>query len=232
MTPDPSHLTPGDLAAMAEAGERLAAIEEAMRAVGTSPRALLVGSAEAEAYRHYPPGDVYDFASHSQYYFHCHRDGEHGHAHLFLRPMGMPAGCRPLVAVGGVDSPCHLIAVGFGHHGFAAELFTTNRWVTGESWYAADDIARMLPCFHVDGAGSGGRVGRWLTALLALYRPLIVALVGRRDQAVAAWAAGHGDGALDRALNDDRLEITSHAAIDIGLWRKGVAAARRVRDGQ
>lgn len=225
MTVDPSHLSPGDLAAMAEAGEQLAAIEGGMRAVATSPRALLVEGGVAEPYRHYPPGDVYDFASHSQFYFHCHRPAEQGHAHLFLRPLGMPAGCRPQVAVGGDDSPCHLIAVGFGHHGFATELFTTNRWVTGESWYDADTVARMLPCFHVDGAGSGGRVGRWLTALLKLYHPLVVALVRRRDRAVADWAAAHcGD-----ALNDDRLEITSHAAIDVGLWRKGVAAALRLR---
>ncbi|MGE5517833.1 MAG: DUF6969 family protein [Bacteroidota bacterium] len=225
MTLDPSHLTPGELAAMAEAGDRLAAIEAGMRAAGTSPRALLVGDDEAEPFQHYPPGDVYDFVSHSQFYFHRHRGGEHGHAHLFLRPAGMPAGCRPVVAAGGADSPCHLIAVGFGHHGFANELFTTNRWVTGESWYDADQVARMLPCFSVDAAGAGGRVGRWLTALLGLYRPLVVALVQRRDQAVAAWAAEHdGD-----AFNDDRLEVLSHAAIDIALWRKGLA--QRVRAG-
>ncbi len=226
MIPDPSHLSPGDLAAMAEAGEQLAALEQGMRAVGTSPRALLLGDQTGfEPYRHYPPGDVYDFASHAQYYVHDHRDGEYGHAHLFLRPLGMPPGCAPLVAVGGADSPCHLIAVGFGHHGFAAELFTTNRWVTGESWYDAATVARMLPCFQVDGPGAGGRVGRWLTALLKLYRPLVVALVRQRDQMVAAWRAGHdGD-----PLNDDRLEVTSHAAIDVGLWRQGVAAALRAR---
>lgn len=228
MTLDPSHLTPGELAAMAEAGDRLAAIEAGMRAEGTNPRALLLGRDDtAEPFRHYPAGDVYDFASHSQFYFHSHRDHEYGHAHLFLRPAGMPMGCRPLVAVGGADSPCHLIAVGFGHNGFAAELFTTNRWVTGESWYAADQVERMLPCFHVDNAGDGGRVGRWLTALLKLYRPLIVTLVQRRDRAVAEWAAGHdGD-----ALNDDRLDVTSHAAIDTSLWRKALEAEMRAKAG-
>ncbi len=225
MIDDPSRLSPGDLAAMAEAGEELSAIETGMRAVGASPRALLVGGTVPEAYRHYPSGDVYDFASHSQFYFHCHRDGEHGHAHLFLRPLGMPAGCEPRVSVGGADSPCHLIAVGFGHDGFAAELFTTNRWVTGESWYDADTVARMLPCFHVDAPGGGGRVGRWLTALLKLYRPLVVELVRRRDRAVEDWRAAHdGD-----ALNDENLEITSHAAIDVALWRQALAAPRAGR---
>lgn len=222
MTPDPSRLSPGELAAMAEAGDRLAAMEAAMRAEGISPRTLLLGQAEPERFCHYPPGDVYDFASHAQFYVHVHRDGEYGHAHLFLRPMGMPADCRPQVAVGGADSPCHLIAVGFGRHGFASELFTTNRWVTGESWYDAAAVARMLPCFHVDGAGAGGRVGRWLTALVALFRPLVVTLVQQRDQTVAAWARGHAGDPLD----DDRLEVTSQAAIDVALWRKALAAAR------
>lgn len=226
MTVDPSLLSPGDLAEMAEAGDRLAAIEASMRAVGTNPRALLVGAGEPEPFRHYPAGDVYDFASHSQFYFHSHRDAEYGHAHLFLRPAGMPPGCGPKVHVGGADSPCHLIAVGFGHNGFACELFTTNRWVTGESWYDAATVARLLPRFHVDGSGDGARVGRWLTALLALFRPLIATLVERRDETVAAWAAEHtGD-----PLIDDRLEVTSHAAIDVGLWRQALEAemARRV----
>jgi hypothetical protein len=222
---DPSHLAPGDLTAMAKAGDEVAAIEAAMRAVGTSPRALLVAGEAPEPFRHYPAGDVYDFASHSQYYFHCHREGEYGHAHLFLRPMGMPVGCVPQVPVGGADAPCHLVAVGFGHHGFACELFTTNRWVTGESWYGAAMIARMLPCFHIDGGTTGGRVGRWLSALLRLYAPLVVTLAQRRDEAVAAWADSHdGD-----PLNDERLEITSHAAIDVGMWRQAVAVERKCR---
>ncbi|HLO77938.1 MAG TPA: hypothetical protein VK196_15900 [Magnetospirillum sp.] len=225
MTVDPSLLTPGELNALAEAGEEVAAIEATMRAFGTSPRALLVGDGEPEAYRHYPAGDIYDFVSHSQYYFHCHRAKEYGHAHLFLRPMGMPVGCAPQVAVGGADSPCHLIAVGFGHNGFASELFTTNRWVTGESWYEAEAVIRMLPCFHIDQASGGGRVGRWLTALLKLYRPLIVTLVRQRDLAVAEWREAHGND----ALNDDRLDVTSHAAIDVNMWRQALAAAQRVQ---
>ena len=48
---------------------------------------------------HYPEGDVYDFETHGQYYYHAHpkeeRPGEHGHFHTFLRPDGMPPGIRP-----------------------------------------------------------------------------------------------------------------------------------------
>lgn len=225
MTVDPSLLSQDALAAMAAAGDRLAVLEAGMRRARTNPRALLLDGAEAEEFRHYPTGDAYDFSSHSQFYFHAHRVGEYGHIHLFLRPLGMPAGLRPKVSGGGEDSPCHLLAVGLGHNGFASELFTTNRWVTGESWYDYKAVTAMLPCFFVDGDGAKGQVGRWLTALLALYRPLAASLAERRDESVAAWAASHpGKDPLD----DGDLEITSRAAIETGVWRQAIRAARKL----
>lgn len=221
MTFDASLLLPGDLAAMARAGDEVAALEADMRGRGTNPRALLVGMGAPEEFRHYPAGDVYDFDCHGQYYFHVHRSGEHGHIHTFLRPLGMPPGVEPIMAGGGADAPCHLIAVGLTSHGFANELFTTNRWVTGESWYASADVAQMLPRFRMTDAAAGS-VGRWLTALLDLYRPLVMSLVEQRDATVAAWQSAHPDRA---ALSDPELEITSRAAIDLGLWRKAVGLA-------
>lgn len=223
MTFDPSLLSQGALAAMAAAGDEVVAIEAEMRARGTSPRALLVGAGQSAEFRHYPAGDAYDFASHCQFYYHAHRSGEHGHIHTFLRPLGMPLGVAPVVSGGSADSPSHLVAVGLNGHGFAAELFTTNRWVTGESWYAAADVARMLPYFHMVGDGDVGSVGRWLTALLALYRPLVETLIEQRDETVAAWRRAHPG--VD-ALADADLELTSRAAIDLGIWRKLVAAAQ------
>ena len=37
--------------------------------------------------KHYPPDDVFDADTHSQYYYHAHREveNEHGHFHTFLR---------------------------------------------------------------------------------------------------------------------------------------------------
>lgn len=223
MNLDPSLLSRGALAAMAAAGDEVVAIEADMRARGTSPRTLLLGPGAPTEFRHYPAGDAYDFASHSQFYFHAHRVKEYGHIHTFLRPLGMPPGVEPAVSAGSSDAPSHLVAVGLNSHGFASELFTTNRWVTGESWYAAADVAVMLPRFHMAGDRVAGSVGRWLTALLALYRPLVVSLVEQRDETVAAWSLSHPG--VD-PLADADLELTSRAAIDLGLWRKMLAAAR------
>ncbi|MBC7951956.1 MAG: hypothetical protein H7Z12_09105 [Rhodospirillaceae bacterium] len=220
---DPSLLSRGALTAMAAAGDEIVALEADMRARGTSPRALLLGPGEPTEFRHYPAGDSYDFGSHSQFYFHVHRANEHGHIHTFLRPLGMPPGVEPVVSAGSVDAPCHLIAVGLNGHGFASELFTTNRWVTGESWYAADDVAMILPRFHMGGEGGAGLAGRWLTALLALFRPLVVSLVEQRDETVAAWSLAHPG---TDPLADAGLELTSRATIDLNMWRKMLAAER------
>ncbi len=77
---------------------------------------------------HYPDGDVYDFESHGQYYYHAYpkeeRPGEHGHFHTFLRPDGMPSGATPAV-VGGFAMPedpddalSHLAAITMNRKGF------------------------------------------------------------------------------------------------------------------
>ena len=37
-------------------------------------------------------------------------------------------------------------------YGYPVGLFAVNRWVTGESWYRAADVARLLDRFDVDHA--------------------------------------------------------------------------------
>lgn len=218
-----ARLSRPDLVALAAAGDELARLEAGMEAAGQTPVQLLTGGAVAAEFRHYPPGDAYDFASHSQFYYHIHRGGEHGHAHLFLRPKGMPPGLKPAIAVtDDQDAPCHLVAVGFGADGWLDQLFTTNRWVTGEAWYAAEAVKAMLPRFRVLSPGPLGPATQWLNALVALFRPRIADLADRRDAAVAAWSRAHPD--VD-PLEDPDLEIPSRARVAVEDWRAEVAAA-------
>lgn len=190
------------------AGERLAAL---VAGLGGDPVSLLSRGRGVEAFRHYPAGDVYDLASHAQFYYHCHRDGEFGHIHLFQRPRGMVRGLVPAVATADADAPCHLVAVGFGARGEVVELFTTNRWVTGEAWYRAAAVKAMVAGLRLAPAGPMAPVAEWLAALVAFYRPLIEVLVDERDLAVAAWRQAHPG---RDEMNDERLEITSSRAID------------------
>jgi hypothetical protein len=189
-------------------------------------------------WRHYPDGDVYDAASHAQYFYHRHaaaeRDrggnAEHGHFHLFLRAEGMPRGASPLLlpeaAIANLPTPpqaapskrgardevSHLVAVAIDNRGEAVRLFTTNRWVTGETWYRAEDVIRMLDRFSLDAAEPAGVVNRWLAAIVRLYQPEIAMLLRKRDEAVMDPLRRRRK--ID-VFEDPKLEITSSLPIDL-----------------
>lgn len=199
---------------------------------------VLRGFGEFTEFEHYPPDDVYDPESHAQYYFHAHAPGErewsdYGHFHIFLRPKGMPPGIRPLAVPEGEppsgenNALSHLIAISMTRDGLPARLFTTNRWVSAETWYEAEDVVRMLDHCVFDVAWPSWPLNRWLSAMLVLFRPQIEDLIRRRDRAVQEWAKDHPG---EDVFEDRRLEITS--ALDISLERQlGELAARRAGDG-
>jgi hypothetical protein len=191
------------------------------------------GKALAE-WQHYPADDVYDGQSHAQYFYHVHPPAqraprEHGHFHTFLRAEGMPSGVAPLVlpetAVadatpapphaplkrGKRDEVSHLAAIALSAHGEPIRLFTTNRWVTGETWYRADDVIRMLDCFRVDAVDGPALLNRWVSALMALFRPQVVHLLRLRDDAVMGWRRRR----RANVFEDARLEVTSSLDIDL-----------------
>ncbi len=199
---------------------------------------VLRGFGDFTEFEHYPPDDVYDPETHAQYYFHAHPLGERewsdfGHFHIFLRPKGMPAGVRPL-AIPGHESPqgdndalCHLIAISMTREGFPERLFTCNRWVTAETWYAGEDVIGMLDRCVFDVAWPSWPLNRWLSAMLVLFRPEIERLIVARDAVVAKWLGQHPD--ID-VFEDRRLEITSSLPISLSERLRQVAdAVQRTR---
>lgn len=166
---------------------------------------------------HCPPGDIYDQVSHSQYYYHAHRPGEHGHFHTFLRERGMPPGVQPMeqsetdAMKQRDDKLSHIVAISMDSRGLPIGLFTTNRWVTGENWYTAADMAAMLDCFEIDHPRPSWPTNRWVTAMIRLFRPQIVKLLHERDAVVAKWQKQHPDEDVfeDRSLDlPTRVEIS------------------------
>jgi hypothetical protein len=130
----------------------------------------------------------------------------------------MPKGLKPL-AIPGRAPPAepnaalsHLVAIGMDRFGRPVSLFTTNRWVTDETWYRAEDVIRMLDFFEIDIAHPSWPVNRWISAMVPLFRPQVEWLLKRRDEAVSAWAKKRpkGDVHEDRALN-----VISETAIDV-----------------
>ncbi len=171
---------------------------------------------------HYPNGDVFDPESHSQWYYHAHdkkdRPGEQGHFHTFLRGGGMPAGIAPAPLPDFLpkgerhDLICHLIAVSMDRSGWPIGLFTTNRWVTAETWYAADDVVAMLDRFEVRMSRPSWPVNRWLSSMLRLFRPQIEDLLQERDQRLRVWQRAHPE---VNAYEDRGLEVTSQLPVSV-----------------
>ena len=201
---------------------------------------VLRGEEEFFEWDHYPKGDVYDNETHSQYYYHAHpvelRGGEHGPFHTFLRPKGMPKSVKPAplpdyaTPESDNDALSHLIAISMDGFGVPIRLFTTNRWVTGEIWYSAEDVIRMLDRFQMDQAYPSLTVNVWITAMLRLFRPEIERLLAERDRVVAARQAKHPD---VNAYEDRDLEITSVADISVEaqIARVGKALAQSAGGG-
>lgn len=239
----------------AHCGEAVVRWRDALARDGrTVVSAALGGATRIFHWRHYPAGDVYDPATHAQYFYHAHppqpaaaAHGEHGHFHAFLRTRGLKPGARPLVMpelaiaghpaspaqaapsapapAGEPDEPwIHLAAIAMDRAGRPLRLFTTNRWVTGETWYGATDIAASLDRFVIDGE-QASPLDRWLTAMLGLFRPTIARLLAERDAAVMDFRRRRRGKV--HVLEDRRLEIISSAAIDVDTEIRRVAAALR-----
>ncbi|WP_298722566.1 hypothetical protein [uncultured Ferrovibrio sp.] len=196
---------------------------------------LLRGQDEFFEHQHYPPGDVFDPETGAQYYYHSHRNEgrEHGHFHIFQRPQFLPESfeparyvkqgvgrCSPREKIGehwprGDKALAHIVGVAMDNYGLPIRLFTVNRWVTDETWFAARDVIAMLDRFELRHGWPVPEVNRWLNNLLRLFQPEIVELIRRRDDAVEARGRANPRG---DALEDRSLEIT--ASLDISVERR------------
>jgi len=225
------------LEAMLEAGERIRECERVLAKTESNVVAeLLRGQGTFYEWDHYPNGDVYDRDTHAQYYYHAHpaelRGGEHGHFHTFLRPKGMPAGVRPAPVEDyrppddPDDALSHLVAVAMDRAGKPIRLFTTNRWVTGEVWYDAESVTRLLDRFEIDHAWPSWPTNIWIGAMLVLFRAQIEALLRLRDETVAEWEP---DDPEISVYEDRALEITSVLDISVETQIREVKKALRAQ---
>ncbi len=179
---------------------------------------VLRGQGKFYELNHYPKGDVFDSETHSQCFYHSHREGEHGHFHTFLREKGMPKDCRPVKQSEAAfmnerdDKLSHLIAISMNQAGFPIGLFTTNRWITADNWYKADDVIEMLDRFEMDLAWPSWPANIWVSAMVRLFRPQIEELIRERDSTVADWQKKHPE---NDAFEDRGCDITSVRKISV-----------------
>lgn len=216
-----SSLPISTLEILANAGSQ---VHESMSALNKASLNLvgecLKGQGEFYELSHYPQDDVYDADSKSQYYFHTHRglNEEYGHFHTFMRAAGMPKHVVPVDNTGnevwpaGQDALSHLVCISMTQDGEPMGLFTTNRWVTGETWYKAEDVVNMLDTFAVDHAFPNLAVNQWISSMFRLYKFEMIELLNERDRTIEQWKTQHPD---QDVFEDRNLEITSYITINV-----------------
>ncbi|MEM7256973.1 MAG: hypothetical protein AAF404_06250 [Pseudomonadota bacterium] len=202
---------------------------------GNVVREVLKEQGQFVEYDHYPSGDVHDRDTHCQYFYHAHRglNGENGHFHTFVRYKGMPNGVTPIEYNGdtewpaGEDALSHLVAISMDSRGYPIGMFSTNRWVTGETFYKATDVISMLDRFEMDLLYPSWPVNIWITSTMRLFRPQVEALLLQRDVTIDQWRSSHPD----KDVYEDRdLEVTSEVLIDVEAQIQAVTAALRKRN--
>lgn len=177
-------------------------------------RRILPADMPQRLWDHYPAQDIVAPGG-SRCFYHSHPpdargDGEQGHFHLFLPRRAMPGPAAPWLSptagVAAEHDAVHLIALSVDRSGIPRSAFTTNRWVTGEWLFDARSIIAAMTRFDLRGAGGDALVNAWLTAAVAIARPLIGDLLTARDVALSL----HDPGGEDRSV-----EILSSAPFDL-----------------
>lgn len=181
-------------------------------AAGQVPLAAAVGAVAApQSWQHYQPdvaAKLDGTAGALHYYYHSHVSPgaaavEHGHFHLFAQ-LGNDAA--------GVARYTHLVAIGVDARGMPRRLFTTNRWVTGETWLPAARVLNFIEQIAAAPAVSDDPVDRWLRAQLGAFTPQIVELVRHRDRRMATRRrSGRRPGLFD----DRRMHVICQCSVSV-----------------
>ncbi|TAL83353.1 MAG: hypothetical protein EPN74_14410 [Rhodanobacter sp.] len=179
---------------------------------GDSPLAAVVGRDRApRAWHAYQAEDATALngtRGDLHYYYHSHDTPgapavEHGHFHLFAQ-LGNDAGGEPRYT--------HLVAIGVDARGMPQRLFTTNRWVTDETWWPGAELIPICEEMANAGCTDDPPVERWLRAQLGVFAPQIAELIGHRDcRMEARLAGGHRPGLLE----DRRMHVISQCRISV-----------------
>ena len=168
------------------AAQQVSAIQMSYAQRGlTLSQVALCGAKEFIEWQHYPRNDSSDVKSGYEFYYHAHSanempKNEHGHFHLFSRNVDHP------------ERFCHLIAISLDHKGLPVRIFTTNQWVTGESFECAEEVLSKLRLFDMAIMGRMSKVATWITAFTRLFYRDMDALIRERDLIVKALSAKRG----------------------------------------
>jgi hypothetical protein len=177
---------------------------------GQVPLAAAVESTETPClWQHYQGSAATPLGDRPQalhYYYHSHAVTgaslhEHGHYHLFTQ-LGADEDDTPRYT--------HIVAIGVDARGLPLRLFTTNRWVTNETWQPAERVVDLANRIARDTDPSEDATARWLRAQLGIFAPQINALLRHRDRRVRVRTQG---GQRPGLMEDRRMHVLSQCRV-------------------
>ncbi len=189
------------------AAQELAGIQAryANKGIGLS-QAALCGSKDFMEWRHYPINDLVDLESGYEFYYHAHTakempKEEHGHFHVFKRDQKNP------------DRFHHLIGIALNQKGLPVRLFTTNQWVTGETYVPSKKVLRSVKDFDMTVKGKLSPLAKWISAMMKLFYVEICTLVEGRDEKLAKLNEKIGN--LEVVLESHKYFVLTQCKIDL-----------------
>jgi hypothetical protein len=157
---------------------------------------------QLESEHSYPETGLFFAENRWRAFYHCHETmpahpNEHGHFHIFTDT--------------GDQHWAHVAGLSINNMGQPLQWFTVNRWVTDGPWLEQDKFPVQLKGAAHDNE-EDSLVGRWLLALLHVYRETLSGLLIDRDEQVQLHLNGHS-----RVETLDDRDIYTLATKPIGL---------------
>ncbi|MEW6558979.1 MAG: hypothetical protein AB1412_02105 [Pseudomonadota bacterium] len=187
------------------AGQRALEATQAMLQKGKTVISEIIGSTPYVEWEHYPKRDAKS-RSGALFYYHAHAasqrmKGEHGHFHVFAP--------NDRVTCPHEQRYTHIAGLSVDARGMPLRVFTTNQWVTAECWEDADRVCAMARQTELKDARPH-KVGLWLDAVFAFFRPQIDLVIHLRDARIKALESG----GRTHWSEDRRTHILSQCRID------------------
>lgn len=198
-------LPPQERSALYAAGVKALQTTQSLLLQGKTVISEIVGKTPYVEWEHYPKRDAKSHAG-ALFYYHAHAaaqrmPGEHGHFHVFAP--------NPSAHCPAEQRYTHIAGLSVDAHGMPLRVFTTNQWVTAECWEDADRVCALARQTTLREARPH-KVGQWLDAVFALFRPQLDLIAHLRDARVQALR----ERGRTHLLEDRRTHILSQCRID------------------
>ena len=187
------------------AGQRALESTQSLLHKGKTVISEIIGPAPYVEWEHYPKKDARN-RSGALFYYHAHAASqrmkdEHGHFHVFAP--NVSASCPE------DHRYTHIAGLSVDSRGMPLRVFTTNQWVTAECWESADQVCALARKTELKDA-KPHKVGVWLDAIFAFFRPQIDLVIHLRDARIKTLEAQ----GRTQLMEDRRTHILSQCRID------------------